>query len=253
MTAYQSFALLYDELMADVPYDKWIRYVEEMFKQYGNGVNRRILDVGCGTGSISVPLARKGYHVTGIDLSEDMLAVAHSKAYQAGVDVSFFQQDMREIVGFKAFDCICIFCDSLNYLTIEDDVKKTFKSVFDHLAPNGLFLFDVHSLYKLSEVFIGHSYCSNDDDIAYIWNCYQGDSPYSVEHELSFFVKQNEFYERFDELHFQRTFPISYYEQLLTEIGFSLLKVTADFREEPPAETSERIFFSARKPNKIES
>ncbi len=247
MTAYRSFALLYDELMNDVPYNNWIDYVEKMMKKYGNGGNR-FLDIGCGTGAISIPLAKKGFNVTGIDLSEDMLAVANRKSEQSGVSVAYFLQDMREFEGFKPFDCIGIFCDSLNYLVIEEDVKQTFQNVFHYLVPGGLFLFDVHSLYKIEELFIGQSYCSNGDDIAYIWNCFEGETPYSVEHELTFFVKQNRLYERFDELHYQRAFPISQYKQWLEVIGFNVLEITADFTEKSPWETAERIFFVVRRP-----
>lgn len=247
MNTYQHFALLYDELMTDVPYDKWIVFIEQMMGKYGNE-SKHILDLGCGTGSISIPLASKGYTVTGIDLSEDMLTVAQAKAIQRGVNVTFYQQDMRELSNFSCFDVIGIFCDSLNYLKNEEEVQKTFQNVYNQLVPNGLFLFDVHSIYKVTEKFLGHTYSSNDENISFIWNCYEDVLKDSVEHELTFFVKQNDhLYKRFDEVHVQRTFAVELYKKWLEQAGFQILEITADFSNLPPVDTSERIFFAAKK------
>ncbi|WP_458412431.1 class I SAM-dependent DNA methyltransferase [Schinkia sp. CFF1] len=244
--SYQHFALVYDELMMDAPYENWLQFIMENVGKYGNG-GKRLLDLGCGTGTLSIPLAELGFHVTGVDLSEEMLAIAAAKSTEAGVDVSYFQQDMSELSGFAPFDVIGVFCDALNYLRSEEDVKATFTTIYNHLEPAGLLLFDVHSTYKIEQLFNDQSYCSNDEDISYIWNCFLGESEYSVEHELTFFVKEHELYQRYDEYHFQRTFPISTYQQWLEEAGFELIEVSADFVDKEPSQNSERIFFTARK------
>lgn len=245
--SYQHFALLYDELMMDAPYENWLQFIMKNITKYGNG-GKRLLDLGCGTGTLSIPLSVQGYNVTGIDLSEEMLAIAQAKSTDAGVQIAYFQQDMRELEGFEPFDIIGVFCDSLNYLRTEQDVELTFKNIFDHLLPGGLFLFDVHSIYKMDNIFIGQSYCSNEEEISYIWNCFAGEQPHSVEHELTFFVKENDLYYRYDEVHYQRTFIVDTYQQWLEKTGFELLAISADFTEEKPVENSERIFFIVRKP-----
>ncbi|WP_102345525.1 class I SAM-dependent DNA methyltransferase [Bacillus sp. Marseille-P3661] len=245
--SYNYFAMLYDTLMEDVPYESWLNYIDQKVAQYGNG-GKRLLDLGCGTGTISIPLALQGYEVTGVDLSDEMLTIAQEKASVARANITFFQQDMRELAGFQSFDCIGIFCDSLNYLQTEEDVLQTFTTIYKQLSPQGLILFDVHSIYKINDIFIGQTYARNDEEISYIWNCYQGETANSVEHELSFFVQCDDYlYERFDEVHFQRTFSIDQYVQMLSQVGFEILEITADFKDENPSEASERIFFTAKK------
>jgi ubiquinone/menaquinone biosynthesis C-methylase UbiE len=246
--AYEQFAYLYDYLMKDAPYEAWRDFVKEKMKQYGRASSTRLLDVGCGTGELSIRLAQDGFQVTGIDLSEDMLAVAQAKAEESGVRVEFFQQNMTELEGFAPFDCVVIFCDSLNYLQNEAEVRQTFARIYEHLHDGGLFMFDVHSTYKMEHVFANQTFANNEEKISYIWNCFPGDVPYSVEHELTFFVQQsNGMYERFDEWHMQRTYEVERYKQWLLSTGFEVLDISADFTGEFPTETSERIFFVAKK------
>ncbi|MCL6615954.1 MAG: SAM-dependent methyltransferase, partial [Anoxybacillus ayderensis] len=130
-----------------------------------------------------------------------------------------------------------------------EDVIATFSRVYDQLKPDGLFLFDVHSLFKMENVFLQHgTFASNDDEVSYIWNCYPGSWPHSVEHELTFFVRLDEgVYERVDEMHVQRTYDVDRYATWLKQAGFRLLHIWADFTEQQPTNESERIFFIAQK------
>ncbi|KIP22113.1 Glycine/sarcosine N-methyltransferase [Anoxybacillus ayderensis] len=244
---YERFASWYDQLMSDAPYDQWCALVERAVSSYQTG--KRMLDLGCGTGELALRLAEKGFDVTGVDVSEQMLAIAQMKAQERGVDLSFFQQDMRDFGPFEPFDTIVIFCDSLNYLLQEEDVVATFSRVYDQLKSGGLFLFDVHSLFKMENVFLQHgTFASNDDEVSYIWNCYPGSWPHSVEHELTFFVRLDEgVYERVDEMHVQRTYDVERYVTWLKQAGFRLLHIWADFTEQQPTNESERIFFIAQK------
>jgi SAM-dependent methyltransferase len=245
---YGKFAYLYDELMKDVPYDKWVDLVKENVSKY-NVKGIRLLDLACGTGELSVKFASKGFDVTGVDLSEDMLMVAQGKATDKGMNMQFYQQNMAELEGLGQFDIIGIFCDSLNYLQSEQEVSDTFLRVYEHLDDNGLFIFDVHSIHKIMQIFMNQTFAINDDEISYIWHSYQGEHPNSVEHDLSFFVldQGSGKYDRYDELHFQRTFPIEVYGKWLKDAGFEVLEVTADFEAVSPQTQSERIFFICRK------
>ncbi|MFS0861632.1 class I SAM-dependent DNA methyltransferase [Fredinandcohnia sp. 179-A 10B2 NHS] len=245
--SYRQFAYIYDTLMSDVDYDLWISFLEKKRNQLGLSKQARILDLACGTGSISIKLSKEGYEVVGVDLSEDMLTVANTKAMEAGQRIDFFQQNMAEIEGLQPFDIIVIFCDSLNYLQTEDEVQKTFQNVYNLLKDDGMFLFDVHSIYKMKHIFLDGPFVTSDEEVSYIWNCFEGPYPNSVEHELSFFVQNvDDLYQRFDEFHIQRTFHIDQYKSWLEKCGFEVIDITADFSE-TISETSERILFTVKK------
>ncbi len=241
-------AYVYDHLMADAPYESWVRYLcgeTERFQAPGS----RVLDLGCGTGELSIRLIKRGFDVTGVDMSEDMLAVAAEKAAEEGVVFPLFQQDMSKLGGLPECDIATIFCDALNYLSKPEEVRDTFRHVHRHLAANGMFLFDVHSIYQMEQIFSNQTFTWNEDEIAYIWNSFPGEDPHSIEHDLTFFVLDEEsgLYGRIDEFHKQRTYPVSDYLDWLHEAGFDVLSVSADFSSDPPEETSRRIFFSCRK------
>ncbi|MFC4320851.1 class I SAM-dependent DNA methyltransferase [Litchfieldia salsa] len=246
--SYERFAYLYDRLMEDVPYEKWLDFLQKKIEQYSHRKMDIILDLACGTGEISVPLSQLGFQVVAIDLSDDMLSVANEKAAEANQQIMFYQQNMTELEGLPQFDVIVIFCDSLNYLSTSEEVIKTFQHVKKYLKEDGLFLFDVHSIYKMNHLFLNQTYVGTEDDVSFIWNCFPGSAEHSVEHELSFFVLDEEtsMYERFDEVHYQRTFPIEEYEKWLTDLGFEVLEINGDFDQHVTNE-SERIFYTAKK------
>lgn len=246
--SYEQFAYLYDELMKDAPYHQWVQFVNEKLEKYSvQGPGLSFLDLACGTGELSVRLAKAGFKVTGVDLSADMLAVAQAKAEEAGVRIPFYQQNMADLEGLGQFDVIGIFCDSLNYLSTEQEVQDTFLHAYHHLKEDGVFVFDVHSLYKISQVFMNQTFVDDGEEISYIWNSFPGDDANSVEHELSFFVldERTGMYNRFDELHFQRTYPVHQYTDWLEQAGFKRIEVNADFEHVNPQAQSERIFFIA--------
>ena len=247
---YHKFAYLYDQLMQEAPYDEWVSLIMTILNQ--NGITKgTLLDVGCGTGNIAIPLSKKGYSVTGVDLSEEMLFVAAEKVNAENVNLPLFQQDMRTLEGLGMFDAIVSLCDTLNYLESEEDVQNTFQSLYDHLREKGILIFDVHSTYKINHVFSNQTYAYSGEELAYIWECYNGEHPNSIEHELSFFIQnEKKHYERYDELHKQRTFPVAFYTSMLEKAGFDLLSVTGDFSTKSLEENSERWFFVATKHKK---
>lgn len=245
---YGRFAYLYDQLMEDIPYDKWQKILEEYSIKYQVS-GKKLLDIACGTGELSCRFSMQGYQVTGVDLSEDMLAVATAKAEAERLKIPFIQQNMAELEVLDNFDIITIFCDSINYLSSEQDVIQTFEGVANHLTEDGLFLFDVHSEYKMENIFKDQTFTHIDEDICYIWNCFQGEFPLSVDHELTFFVSDSSGrkYDRVEEYHFQRTFPIQQYTDWLDQVGFETLHILGDFENQPPTDETERVLFIARK------
>lgn len=244
--SYESFAYLYDRLMDEAPYDKWLAFFERAVEEYDVG-KQPILEVGSGTGELLLRLCERGYEVSGVDLSAHMLSVARDKLQVNGYQPLLIEQDMRHLELGSTFASILVFCDSLNYLLTEDDVFQAFKQFHLHLETGGLLLFDVHSVNKIANGFIDQTFADAGEDISYIWQSFSGKEENSVEHELTFFVREpNGYYERMEEFHVQRTFSIDIYESLLEKAGFVVEKVIADF-EHQVTEESERIFFVAKK------
>jgi ubiquinone/menaquinone biosynthesis C-methylase UbiE len=239
-------AAVYDKLMAETPYDQWLDWVERSFQQGKKPLS--VLDVGCGTGAVAIPLAKRGYRVTGVDMSAEMLAIAYDKMRAEQASVTWVEQDMRELEVEPA-DAVISLCDSLSYLTEEEDVQETFRRVFAHLTPGGVFLFDVHSPYKMLHVFGDETFTYQDDEVSYIWQCFCDPLRLEVEHQLTFFLRQpNGLYERVEEEHWQRAYQPIQLVRWLTDAGFTQISVTADFTDLPPQAKSERLFFRAYRP-----
>lgn len=246
--AYHHLAYVYDRLMEDTPYEQWLAWLEASVPDV---INKKleIIDLGCGTGNIAIPLAKRGHQVTGVDLSAEMLAVAQEKMREHRLEITWTEQDMSQLSAHPA-DLIVCFCDSLNYLLEESQVAATFHCVFEHLRPGGSFLFDVHSPHYMLETFGNNTFTWLDEDVSYIWNCYLDPQRLEVEHQLTFFLRQpNGLYRRLEEVHWQRAYqPISLVGWL-REAGFEEIVITADFRHQPPEEHSQRLFFRARRPD----
>ncbi|GAF22983.1 MULTISPECIES: class I SAM-dependent DNA methyltransferase [Shouchella] len=246
MKPYIHFANIYDHLMAHVEYEHWITYMKTVFEERNVRVSK-VLDVGCGTGELMLRMNQAGFVPTGLDISEDMLAVAQRKLQSAQTQPQLFQEDMSQFSVLERYDAITIFCDSLNYLEKEEDVKRVFLRCYDALQENGILLFDVHSPFKIQQ-FYQATFADELDGVSYIWHSFAGEEPLSVEHELTFFIEtENGLYERVEELHKERTFDIATYTKWLMEAGFTDIRVTGDFHQSEPHDQTERIFFSARK------
>lgn len=243
---YESFAYLYDRLMEEAPYDRWLNLTLNCINDY-HPKAKSILDVGCGTGELIVALLKHGFQVTGVDLSNDMLTVAQEKVENLGKSCMLFEQDMRTLDGIGSFDVVTVFCDSLNYLLTESDVKQAIQQFYNVLNDKGILLFDVHSEYKMNHIFKGATFAEDLGEIAYIWNVFASDEPNQMEHELTFFVEQNNgLFQKIEEVHVQRTFSIEKYKQWLLETNFEILQIIGDFQGEITPQT-ERIFFIARR------
>jgi len=250
---YRQLAKLYDFLMKDAPYDQWTSFTEQFINQKKPANQISILDLGCGTGQVTWRLAEKGYQVTGVDLSEDMLTEASALANEKNLHVQWLQQDITELEGLYDYDVIVSYCDVINYITDPDKLMQGFQRIYDSLDQSGVFLFDVHSMNHVKNEMVDQLFSEVYDDLSYIWFCYPGEFEGEMTHELTFFIKDSDQYQRFDEFHHQRTYPISTYLTMLKEVGFKEIKVFADFQFDEeiiePFDESEgdRFFFACRK------
>ncbi|MQS76495.1 class I SAM-dependent DNA methyltransferase [Companilactobacillus halodurans] len=241
---YNSFARVYSELMDDSLYAKWAEYVE---KEAGT-IDKTLLDVACGTGDLTILLADK-FHVTGTDLSDEMLKIAEEKAQKAKKTIPFIQSNMMDLYDFEKFDVITCFDDSICYLKDEDELAVAFNQAFEHLNAGGKYLFDAHSLYQMDEVFPGYMFNHRTEDSAFMWNSFEGEYPHSIEHELTFFNWNDKIkgYSVNTELHKERTYPIETFKMILNDIGFKNIQVSAEFGKSEVKNDSTRWFFSAEK------
>ncbi|MCM3738675.1 class I SAM-dependent methyltransferase [Oceanobacillus luteolus] len=246
--AYGQMAMVYDHLMAHAPYEKWVEFTEEMFKEHEKSIHH-IADLGCGTGEITTLLAKKGYQIVGVDYSEEMLTLAESKAMENNVSVTWLHQDIRSLDGLENLDAAVSYCDVMNYITEPEDIKATFHNVYQSLKQDGLFLFDVHHLDYILDHYINQTFAEVTDEASYIWFCSPGEELGEMYHDLTFFYLMNEKYERFDEQHHQQTYSINFYKEILEDVGFKNVKVYADFntKQSNIDDNTARIFFSAVK------
>jgi SAM-dependent methyltransferase len=249
--AYEKFACHYDRLMAEMPYPEWTELLQTCFAEFGKP--GEIVDLGCGTGTLAIELAKMGIQVIGIDLSDDMLAIASQKAeeetFPRGGSVTWLEQDMREWTVAKQVDAVLSLCDSLNYIMEEDGVQQVFQHVFEGLRPGGWFVFDVHTPYQLEQYAEHQPFMLNEDDIAYIWTSEYEENRREIEHAITFFVRagETEMFTRFEEVHSQRAYPLEWLRSELGVAGFVDIRLTADFTWEAPTEKSGRAFFIAQK------
>lgn len=243
--------------MEDMPYAEWMNIARGCFDRYG--MPHSVVDLGCGTGNLAIPLAKSGFEVFGIDISADMLAIARSKwgdppVRGQGGSIRWLQQDMRDWELPEPVDAVISFCDCLNYLTTEADVTAAIRQTFAALRPGGLFLFDVHAPRTLERYADEQPFVLDEKDVAYLWTSDYDHTSRTIRHDLTFFVRDDatsavtELYRRFEESHTQRAYESDWLLAQLASTGFELLHLCADFAWTPPSETSERLFFIARKP-----
>lgn len=239
---YGIFARVYNELMEDSLFNKWLEYTESHL----TNTNVKILELGSGNGQLAILLKEKGYDIAGLDLSAEMLSLAKERQETAGVEFPLFHVDMRDLSSFGAYDAIISFCDTLCYLETKEDLATVFNEVFTHLEDNGIFMFDVFTTEHIKAL-EGYSYHDEVPGIVFTWDSFSGEEEDSIEHELSFYVEQNDgSYERVEELHKERTYPIETYLSMLKEAGFADVEVLADFDQQITGENM-RWFFKAQK------
>lgn len=244
---YNNLAYYYDRLMSDVDYGKWALYVENIFK-VNDAAPRLVLDLGCGTGSFCIEMVKRGYEMIGVDISCEMLSCARKKCDQEGVDILFLNQDMRNLKLHAKVDAVVCLMDSINYLTETKDVLKLFRLVENYLKPSGLFIFDINTDYKFETVLANNVYYSIEEEIAYIWQNNFDKNKKVCEFDLTFFVKdKNNFYRRFDEVHFERSYSIDELTLLVTRAGLQLVSIYDGLSFSSPSDKSERVFFVCTK------
>lgn len=244
---YKRFADVYDQLVQDIPYIKWADYLQSAFLKFGQNPEL-ILELGCGTGSMAIELAKRGYDVIGLDISAEMLSKAYEKAKKNKTDILFINQDMRNFRLHGKVDAVLCLLDSLNYIPALSDVKKVFKLVSKYLNPSGLFIFDLNSPYKLSTVLGQNIFYDLSDDVTWIWANTYNEKEKRTTFDLTFFVRNKEgLYERFDETHEETAYTREEITEALEYAGLNLVGCYGDLSFSEPSDKEERIFYIAQK------
>ncbi|WP_054956011.1 class I SAM-dependent DNA methyltransferase [Paenibacillus dakarensis] len=256
MLSYRKFAYVYDQLMEDMPYPEWLRFARTAWEKHG--MPKSVAELGCGTGSITIPLVNSGFEVTGIDLSADMLSIARRKLdetpqgnrlFREG-SVRWIQQDMRDWNLPEQVDSVISFCDCFNYLLEEEDIRSAFARTYAGLKEGGTFLFDVHHPNTLIRYEEEQPFVLDDPRVSYIWTCAIDEPRCEIEHHLSIFARDENdrsVYRRFEEMHTQRGYDPEWMKVELTKAGFRNVKCYADFEWVEAGNDAQRLFYVAIK------
>lgn len=242
MSSYNTFALFYDSLTENVDYKVRSKYISDFFCKY-NKTNCTVLDLACGTGSISKYLSEYGYRVVGIDLSEDMLTVADSKNIK---NAQFLKADMTDFVLTETVDCCVCSIDAINHLTVYSDVCKCFDNVYNSLNDDGIFVFDVNTIYKHREILCDNTFVFDEEDFFLSWDNHYIDHDI-IDIYLDFFVFNGKNYDRFSEHFKERAYSIKELTEALTYKNFEILGIYDELTLDSPREDSERIYFVCKR------
>ena len=243
--AYGEFAKIYDELInEDINYDEMVDCILRICNENNIEFND-YLDIACGTGNVTVRIAKHFKNIYGVDLSEDMLREAFDKLKSERIKGKIICQDMSELSLNRKFDLITSVLDSTNYVTDIEGLKNYFKGVYEHLKDDGLFIFDVNSYYKLSEILGNNIYTYSEDEVFYTWENVFEDNLLSM--FLTFFVKKGELYERFEEEHLERAYKESQLESILEELDFKVINKFDGYSNDNVQANSERIVYVVKK------
>ena len=282
---YNSFAYVYDEFMENVPYERWAKMLADILR--GDGIeDGLLLDLGCGTGTLTRLMADLGYDMTGVDLSADMLSVAReyemnlqddaevrydqtadSEIHDGDFDndgedeprvkdgdrsgILYLCQDMREFELYGTVRAVYSLCDCLNYITEYEDLVKVFSLVNNYLDPGGLFIFDMNTIHKFSEVLGDRIFAENGEDASFIWDNHYDKDTRINEYDLTLFIEEEDGrYIRETELHRQKGYSIDEVKRALDTAGLVFLKVNDEDTGAEVTDETERVLFIARESGK---
>lgn len=210
-----------------------------------------VLDLGCGTGTITELLYEKGYDMIGVDSSEEMLQIALDKKFETRSDILYLCQDMRELDLYSTVGTVVSVCDSLNYLLMDEDVLQTFHLVNNYLFPGGIFIFDFNTIYKYEEVIGDTTIAENREDCSFIWENFYSCEDHINEYDVTVFERQeDDLYRRFTETHYQRGYTLEEMKTFLEKAGLIFVTALDEKTHKAPTETSERIYVIAREHGK---
>ncbi|MBQ7542093.1 MAG: class I SAM-dependent methyltransferase [Clostridia bacterium] len=245
MSAYDRFAAFYDDLTQDVQYVRRASTLCDLLSSFGvrDGL---VLDLACGTGSMTVEMAKRGYEMIGVDASAEMLCAAQQKAAEAGQSILFLCQTMQTLDLFGTVRGVICTLDSLNHLTKEADLRQTVRRVALFLEAGGVFLFDVNTPYKHREILANNTFVSETDDVYCVWQNELLDAD-TVRITLDFFEREDDVYLRSTEQFCERAYDPQLLRSVLEEYGFSVQGIYDENDLCAPRGDTQRLIFAVTK------
>ena len=275
--SYNEFAYVYDELMDAVPYEEWCERIVEAIDSYGitkrvrdpesedsfeeeceeltepteeellESERNLVVDLGCGTGTVTEMLYSLGFDMIGIDNSEEMLEIAMEKKCESGSEILYLNQDMLELELFSTVGTVISVCDSLNYLVGDGDLETVFSLVSNYLYPGGLFIFDLNTDYKYREIIGNRTIAESREDCSFIWdNLYDSEKKIN-EYDLTLFIEgEDGRFDRFLETHYQKGYNPAEVKKILEDNKFEIVKMTDSETGGDVSDVTQRIFVVAK-------
>lgn len=245
MSEYTELAAAYDGLTTDIPYERILSFLEAVLQGMGKAP-KTVLDLACGTGSMSVLLAKKGYRVIGADISEDMLTVAAQKASALDEPPYFIRQPMQRLRLPESVDLVVCLLDSLNYLTDPKECRETFRRVSNSLPSGGVFFFDINTPQKLKSL-DGQVFLDENPESYCVWRAEFDTAENCCYYGIDLFRRVGLLWQRSFEQHCEYAYDPEALCSWLKNVGFAEVQLFGDLRAEAPRPDEQRIYFFATK------
>ena len=247
---YDLIAPIYDKVNGDVDYSAWADFIEKIIKkEYRPGKPELVLDLGCGTGRMTLELAKRGYDMTGIDYSVEMLDIARENADREGLSdkMLWLCQDITEFELYGTVDVTVSCLDTLNHLTEPSELSQCLSLVHNYLVPDGLFIFDVNGKHKFEHVYGREAYVIEDETSFCVWQNYYNEKSRICDFYITLFEENGDgSYERYDEEQRERMYTLRSLRRMLKDNGFELIGAYSDFEFGEGSDDNDRIYLAAR-------
>lgn len=250
--SYGIFSSVYDILTENVEYEKIADIICSLL--HDNGVDGGLLlDLGCGTGTLSFILENKGYDVIGVDASEDMLMVANEKKYEENSSAMFLCQKAESLDLYGTIDCAVSCLDTINHINSLAKIEKAFSLVSLFMNMDGIFIFDINTPYKHKNILGNNTFVYDMDEVYCVWQNTFNEEKAETHIDLDFFIKNedDEYYERYSESFCEYSYPVESILGILEKTGFTLLGMYDDYSENLISDTTERITLVCKKTETI--
>lgn len=245
MEAYHNLALSYDRLTNDVDYSAIVAFYWQILNREGLSP-RTALDLACGTGSVALILAQRGLHVTGVDMSAEMLCMADQKASEAENRPDFICQKLQNLYLPRAVDLAVCALDGLDYITNPAHCQRAIQRIYKALNPGGCLIFDVNTPEKLRAM-DGQVFLDEDDDVYCVWRGEFDEDTNVCTYWMDLFQRQGDLWQRSCEKHREYAYSIEQLTGYLKTAGFTSIEVFADQKLCAPQPGEQRVYFKARK------
>lgn len=245
---YTSISSVYDRLNADFEYEAYADYIAKQIRTHEKAPSELVLDLACGTGKMTFLLRDRGYDMTGVDISEDMLSIARDICYDKEIDnILWLCQPMQDFELYGTVDACACTLDSLNYLTKYDELKKCFSLVHNYLIPDGVFVFDINTPYRFKNIYGENDYVLECDGALVAWQNHYNEKSKICKFFLSVFEENEDgTYSRSDEVQSERAYSKKQIISALENAGFELISIYGDFDGKEACDTDEKWYITAR-------